>query len=414
MTIKTDILVVGGGLVGASLALALSETRWKVALAEARTDGRSATGDAAVGAMPSGVTGDTWDARIYAIAPASRSFLEGLGVWQRLDAKRVAPIQAMRVRGDSRSKLEFSAHDSGVAALAWIVESGALMRALWASMERQPRLDILCPAAPQALAVGSDGARLQLADGRGIEARLVIGADGARSFVRASAGIASTETPYGQCGVVANFSCARAHRSVAWQWFREDGVLAWLPLPGERMSMVWSTPQAHAEELLSLPDAEFCARVADAGEHALGELRLITRPTAFPLVALKSAAIVAPRIALVGDAAHVVHPLAGQGVNLGFGDAQALCAVLSDALEARSGDARDGVVDPGARLLLRRYERARAEDILSMQWATHGLARLFGSRAPGATLLRNWGLNLVNRLPMVKNALVSHAVAESH
>ena len=395
MTIKTDIVVVGGGLVGASLALALRDTCWKVALAEARADTRTATGVPANGAA-----GDEWDLRIYAISPASKSFLEGMGVWQRLDARRVAPIHAMRVRGDAGARLDFSAHDSGVEALAWIVESGALMQALWGGLERQPGLEILCPAAPQALDVGSDAARLRLVDGRDVEARLAIGADGARSFVRNAAGIAATETPYGQSGVVANFACGRPHRSVASQWFRDDGVLAWLPLPGDRISMVWSTPDAEA--LLALSDDEFCARVQSAGEHALGELRLLTRPAAFPLVALKSTRIISHRIALVGDAAHVVHPLAGQGVNLGFGDAQALSIVLRDALDG---------ADPGAHLLLRRYERARAEDILAMQWATDGLARLFGSRVPGAKRIRNWGLNLVNRLPMVKNVLVSHAIA---
>ncbi len=399
MTIKTDILVVGGGLVGASLALALGDTRWKIALAEARADMRTDTRTAA-STQAFGASDDDWDLRMYAISPASRSFLENLGVWQRLDAQRVAPIHAMRVRGDAGSSLDFSAHDSGVAALAWIVESGALMRALWAALERQPGLEILCPASPQALDICKDAARLRLADGRDVEARLVIGADGARSFVRNAAGIVASETPYGQSGVVANFACGRPHRSVASQWFRDDGVLAWLPLPGDRMSMVWSTPDAEA--LLALPDDAFCARVAAAGEHALGELRLITRPAAFPLVALKSTRIVSQRIALVGDAAHVVHPLAGQGVNLGFGDAEALSVVLRDALDG---------ADPGAHLLLRRYERSRAEDILAMQWATDGLARLFGSRAPGAKRIRNWGLNLVNRLPLVKNALVSHAVA---
>ncbi|MBM3346086.1 MAG: UbiH/UbiF family hydroxylase [Betaproteobacteria bacterium] len=392
MTRRTDILIVGGGLVGASLALALRGSPWHMALAEARP----------VEPPPAP---SEWDVRMYAISPASRAFLEGLGIWQRLDEERIAPVQAMRVRGDRRSTLDFSAHDSGVAALAWIVESGALARALWAALEHQPRLELLCPAVPQALDASADDLRVNLSGGRAIVARLVVGADGARSFVRTAAGIDAEPVPYGQSGVVANFACEHPHRSIASQWFRDDGVLAWLPLPGERISMVWSAPQAHAEELLALPDEALCARVAAAGGHALGDLRLITRPAAFPLAMLKARSLISQRVALIGDAAHVVHPLAGQGVNLGFGDAQALADVLGEAANAR----RDA--DPGARLLLRCYERKRAEHILAMRWTTDGLARLFASRAPGAQAVRNLGMNVVDRLPLLKNLLVSQAIA---
>jgi ubiquinone biosynthesis UbiH/UbiF/VisC/COQ6 family hydroxylase len=237
---------------------------------------------------------------------------------------------------------------------------------------------------------------------------LVIGADGAHSFVRDTAGMATHETPYGQSGVVANFACGFAHRSVATQWFRDDGVLAWLPLPGDRISMVWSTPQACADELLSLNAEALCERVAAAGGAAAGALRLITPPAAFPLCSLRAESLIAGRVALVGDAAHVLHPLAGQGVNLGFGDAETLAAVL---VGAAAGGTR--AVDPGSRSLLRRYERARAEDILAMRWMTDGLARLFGSRAPGARPLRNLGLSLVDRLPLLKGMLVTHAAGRA-
>ena len=392
--IRKDILIVGGGLVGASLALALRRSRHEVALLETRPP-----------ESPSPASG-AWDSRIYAVSPASRNFLTRLGIWQQLDPGRISPVLQMRVRGDAKSQLEFSAHDSGLEALAWIVESGAMVRALWSALSHQPNLERFCPAVPVTLTGGADAVRIDLADGRAVEARLVVGADGARSFVREACGISTRIVPYGQSGVVANFACERPHGSVASQWFRDDGVLAWLPLPGNRISMVWSTSQSHAEELLGLSGEALCARVAEAGGHALGALELITPAAAFPLSLMKSTSLIAPRIALVGDAAHVVHPLAGQGVNLGFADAE----MLADEL-IRVFPAAGHAADPGARMLLRRYERARAEDVLAMRLATDGLSKLFGSRMPGAGMLRNMGVNLVDRLPIVKNLLVSHAVS---
>jgi 2-octaprenylphenol hydroxylase len=394
MVIRKDILIVGGGLVGASLALALRRSRYEVALLESRPPGETPR------------TADHWDSRIYAVSPASRDFLSRLGVWQKLDASRVAPVLQMQVCGDRKSKLGFSAHESGIEALAWIVESGAMTRALWDALSHQSNLELFCPAVPNALATGDASVRVTLDDAREVEARLVVGADGARSFVREAAGISTQSIPYGQSGVVANFSCERAHRSVAYQWFRKDGVLAWLPLPGNRISMVWSTPQDHAEELRSLPEAALCARVAEAGSGTLGALQLLTPAAAFPLSMMNAKSPIGARVALVGDAAHVVHPLAGQGVNLGFGDAE----VLASELVRASGMGGPGS-DPGARMLLRRYERSRAEDVLAMRAATHGLSRLFGTDLPGAGMLRNWGVDLVDRLPVMKNLLVSQAVA---
>jgi ubiquinone biosynthesis UbiH/UbiF/VisC/COQ6 family hydroxylase len=218
--------------------------------------------------------------------------------------------------------------------------------------------------------------------------------------VRRSVGRTARAQSYGQLGVVANFATCRPHRGVAYQWFRDDGVLAYLPLAGNRMSMVWSTPEAHGRELAVAPAAELCRRVAAAGQGVLGDLELVTPARAFPLQVLTAESMIASRVALVGDAAHVVHPLAGQGVNLGFGDARA----LAQALRGR------GAADPGDRIVLRRYERSRAEAILAMRTVTHGLVDLFG--LPGAipSRLRNLGLNLTDRLPVIKNLLVRQAV----
>lgn len=380
-----DVVIVGAGLVGASLAVALRDSPLRLAMVEGRPP----------------VPAAGWDARVYAISPASRAFLDAIGVWPMLAAERIEPVRRMAVFGDDAGRLEFSAYENGVPELAWIVEGGAIARALWAGMAGQSNLEVICPAASVQLDVREASARLVLDTGRDIDARLVVGADGAQSFVRQQVMQPADVMPYGQSGVVANFLCERPHRGTAYQWFRNDGVLAWLPLPGQRMSMVWSTPESHAQALLALSPEQLCERVAAAGLHTLGGLECITAPAAFPLTKLTSRRLVAPRAALVGDAAHVVHPLAGQGVNLGFADAAALAGVIKSA-HARA--------DPGDLSLLRRFERARAEDILAMRTATDGLARLFRAGAPGLRRLRNIGMNSVDRLPVLKTLLVAHAL----
>ncbi len=380
-----DVVVVGAGLVGASVAAALAGSGLRAAVVEPTPPSRP---------------GDDWDSRIYAISPASAAFLAEVGAWERLDRARVQPVAAMCVSGDAPgARLEFSAYETGVAALAHVVESARLQQALWQVLEASGAR-LFAPAQCAGLDVGERAATLTLADGTALSARLVVGADGAQSWVRRNARLTARAQPYGQLGVVANFALAQAHRGVAYQWFRPDGVLAYLPLAGDRMSMVWSTPAAHGRELVALEQAELCRRVAAAGQGALGALALLTAARAFPLQRLTAQSMIAPRVALVGDAAHVVHPLAGQGVNLGFGDAR----VLARVLRAR------GPADPGDRAVLRRYERARAEAILAMRAVTHGLVGLFGQAGTIPSRLRNAGLNLTDRLPVVKNLLVRHAV----
>jgi ubiquinone biosynthesis UbiH/UbiF/VisC/COQ6 family hydroxylase len=379
---------VGAGLVGASLAAALAGSGLRSVVVEP---------------APPVAPGEGWDPRVYAISPGSRDFLAAAGAWERLDPARVQPVVRIAVAGDAPgARLDFSADDAAVVALAWIVESGRLQEALWRRLaEAGGDVRLLAPARCAKLEVDPQRARLELEDGRSIAAQLVVGADGAQSWVRRAAGLAARVEGYGQVGVVANFACARPHRATAYQWFRADGVLAYLPLPGERMSMVWSTPDAHAAALLDLDAPSLCRRVAAAGGGALGDLELLTPPQGFPLQRLAAESMIGPRVALVGDAAHVVHPLAGQGVNLGFGDAR----VLAQTLRARGAGE-----DCGARSLLRRYVRARAEPILAMRAVTHGLVRLFGLPGELPARLRNAGLNLTDRLPVLKALLVRHAV----
>jgi len=248
------------------------------------------------------------------------------------------------------------------------------------------------------LRIRKGGVEIGLEGGRSLSARLAVGADGADSWLRHAAGIQVRSRSYAQQGVVANFACGRMHRNAAYQWFRRDGVLAYLPLPQGRISMVWSTSDAHARELLELPPAQFCRRVAEAGGEALGSLEPLTPPAAFPLMSMNAEQIARDRVALVGDAAHVVHPLAGQGINLGFGDAHALAELLRDAPDA------------GDRLLLRRFERARAEDILAMRLVTDGLYRLFNADYPAIARIRNLGLNLTDSFPVIKTLLARRAI----
>lgn len=383
---RFDILIVGAGLAGASLAAALKGSRHRIALIEGRPPPPAPAG---------------WDSRVYAISPAAQGFLQEIGAWQHLDAGRLTPVHDMAIRGDSDGRLDFSAYDSGVGELAWIVESGLMQRELWEAVKRQGNLALFCPTQPQSLEVREDAVLLGLTSGETLEAKLVVGADGADSWVRTQAGLRADILPYGEMGVVANFECERPHRHTAFQWFRPDGVLAWLPLPGNRISMVWSTPQAHARELLGLDAGSLCRRVAAAGDERLGALDLITPPAAFPLRLMRVPRIVAPRLALVGDAAHAIHPLSGHGINLGFLDARELAATLRGAPEHE---------DCGDERRLRRYERARAEEVALLQWTTHGLQRLFRPQHPAFSVLRNLGLNLTDRLPVVRNMLVRYAL----
>ena len=380
-----DLVIVGGGLAGLSLACALRETPLRIALVEQRPPSR-----------PEG-----WDARVYAISPANVAFLEDIGAWKHLDTARIERIAAMKVFGDAGSRLDFSAYETGVSELGFILESSLMACELWENVKRQPNLTLLCPASPQRIEFREDAALLGLADGSSVSAKLIVAADGRDSWVRRCAGLDAFDTHYNEKGVVANFACEKPHRSHAYQWFSDEGVLAWLPLPGNRISIVWSAPDGLADELVSLSADAFCERVAAAGANALGRFELLTPPAAFPLRLMRVPKVVAPRLALIGDAAHGIHPLSGHGINLGYQDARVLAETLAACQPWH---------DIGNLRILERYQRARKEEVVLLQTSTDALRHLFKSELPGAKPLRNLGMNLTNRLPLLKNVLTRYAL----
>lgn len=323
---------------------------------------------------------EAFDSRVYALTPGNAAFLRQIDAWP----ERATPVHGMRIYGDESSLLEFDAYSAGVPELAWIVEDARLQAALWRDLE-------FVAGECREMRIEQDAVTLLL-DGRTIQARLVVGADGASSLVRKRAGIAVRERDYGQHAVVANFRCARPHGNVAYQWFQRGAVLALLPLAGDHVSMVWSR---------STPLDDVAAEVEKASGGVLGALELLGPPRSFPLRRLAAERLVAPRVALAGDAGHVIHPLAGQGLNLGLQDARTLAQVLATREPRR---------DPGELGLLRRYERARAEPILAMDTMVDSLFRLFGAENALAARLRNSGLNLADRLPVIKNMLMRQAM----
>jgi 2-polyprenylphenol 6-hydroxylase len=380
------VAVVGGGLVGKTAALALTQAGLRVALLAQPTVPRAA--------------GSIFDARIYALSASSQALLERLRIWQALDHSRLSPVYDMRVYGDAHAELHFSAFQASVPQLAWIVESSLIEEALDAALRFQPNLTWIDTRA-QGLDVKPDAATLGLANGRVIEADLVVGADGAHSWVRAQIGSKVERRDYRQTGVVANFKAAKPHGETAFQWFKGGEVIALLPLPDAHVSLVWSARTEHANELLALDPAQLAAHVEQATQGQLGALECVTPAQGFPLALQTVDRLIAPRVALVGDAAHLIHPLAGQGMNLGLRDAAALVDVVATKEPFR---------DLGDPVLLRRYERARREDIGALMIATDGLQRLFSVPGMVARSVRNVGMALVGSQPLIKRWLVSSAL----
>jgi ubiquinone biosynthesis UbiH/UbiF/VisC/COQ6 family hydroxylase len=381
-----DAAVIGGGLVGKTAALALTQGGLRVALLAQPC-----------AALPHGAS---FDSRVYALSSSSQALLERLRVWQALDLARLGPVYDMRVYGDAHAELHFSAFQASVPQLAWIVESSVIERALDAALRFQPNLTWIDTRA-QALDFTADSASVGLANGNVLEADLVVGADGAHSWVRAQIGSKMVRRDYKQTGVVANFKAEKPHSETAYQWFKDGEIIALLPMPDGHVSLVWSARTEHADQLVALDPAQLAAEVERVTGGQFGALDCVTPSQGFPLALQTVDRLVAPRVALVGDAAHLIHPLAGQGMNLGLRDVAALADTVAG---------KESFRDLGDMVLLRRYERARREDIRALMIATDGLQKLFSVPGPFAKALRNTGMAFVGAQPFIKRWLVSAAL----
>lgn len=382
-----DVVVIGAGLVGASTAVGLAKQGFKVALVDMKVP------------TSASVDPDVWDSRIYAISPGNVDWLGQIGVWKHINQARIAPIVGMHVWADTNSiPLSFDSVDAHLDNLGVILENSCLHQALWDELKNLD-VDVILDDQCIDILFGIESVTVRMMNGTSLSAQLIVAADGGNSWARSQASLGVQKKVYEHVGVVANFEVEFSHQNVARQWFLEDGILAWLPLPDNRISMVWSTKDA--QHLMQLSPLELCQTVAQAGDFKLGQMKLITRPATFSLVKQHAVSMIANRLVLVGDAAHQVHPMAGQGVNLGFRDVVELLKVLSD---------RHPLADIGDRFVLRRYERARKADVIAMQGLTDGLYGVFDSKRTTLKTLREWGLVLPNYWPGFKKQLMKHAL----
>ncbi|MDH3589588.1 MAG: UbiH/UbiF/VisC/COQ6 family ubiquinone biosynthesis hydroxylase [Gammaproteobacteria bacterium] len=387
-----DIVVVGAGMVGSAAAAVFGQRGLRVAVVEAR--------------MPQGDLNDgKIDLRVSAISRASQELLQQVGAWQNIDSKTISPYGEMRVWDadvppESADVVHFDAADIGEPELGFIIENRRIQDALHRCLNALPSVVLFTPCSVEDLTRCDDAIAVRLDDGRKLKARLVIGADGARSRTRELAAIATRGWSYEQKAVVTHVTTSNSHRETAYQRFLTDGPIALLPLYDGRSSVVWSTTPGHADELLALEQESFCRRVEEATDAVLGRVTHSDRRAAFPLQLLHAVDYVRPNLVLIGDAAHAVHPLAGQGVNLGFADVRKLGDVCREVDTLELGDLS----------VLRRYERERKSENLLMMGSVDALNRLFRADTPLVGRARQVGMSLFNRIPPLKHAIIRRAM----
>ncbi|NLS54181.1 FAD-dependent 2-octaprenylphenol hydroxylase [Hafnia alvei] len=386
-----DVVIAGGGMVGLATAAALQGSGLRIAVIENRIpEHAELTPEPAL--------------RVSAINAASERLLQHLGVWQDILALRASAYQGMEVwESDSFGRIAFRAQEYGHTHLGHIIENRVIQLALWNKVSRQSEVTMIAPATLQQVAWGENEAFITLDNGQMLTARLVIGADGAHSWLRQHADIPLTFWDYGHHALVATIKTERPHEGCARQIFRPNGILAFLPLEDAHLcSIVWSVSPEEAQRLAALPECDFNRELAVAFDTRLGLCEVVSARQSHPLVGRYARSFAAHRLALVGDAAHTIHPLAGQGVNLGFMDAAELASEIKRL--QRQGK------DIGRYMYLRRYERTRKHSAALMLTAMQGFRQLFDGDNPAKKLLRDVGMALADNLPGLKPRLVRHAM----
>ena len=386
-----DVVINGGGMVGATLAALLARQGKKVAVIEASK-------------VKKVFKKDPYDLRVSAISKASKKALVDAGAWDSIVAQRISPYEKMIVWDAAGDGLvEFDAAQLGEPELGHIIENRAIQFALIKALKQNELVSLYYPDSLSHFTVDDDQVHVELESGKHLSAQLLIGADGANSKVRDLAGIDFEQDDYGQSGLVSVVKPEKHHEYTAWQRFQATGPLAFLPLSDGYCSIVWTLPSDRADYYLSRSDDAFRAALGEALDYKLGEITEVGPRAAFPLKGSQAKQYVKPRIALVGDAAHTIHPLAGQGVNLGLKDAVELARVLSLAKPAANKNL-------GSYKLLRRYERARRGDNILTMRAMEGFRLLFGHSAAPVKTLRNMGMKLFNQTPRLKNEIIKKAM----
>jgi 2-polyprenylphenol 6-hydroxylase len=383
-----DVAVVGGGMVGAAAALALARSGFSTALLEAR-------------APQAWHEHDEVDLRVVGLAPSSIELLNSLDVWTSIRQSRASPYAHMHVwDAESGAAIDFDAASESRAQLGYIVENNLVQWTLWQALQGAG-VQRLCPAEVRAFDAGDDRIQLELADGSSCTAAVLVAADGAASPLRQLAGIGTTGRDYAQRAVVAHVATERPHAHTAWQRFLPSGPLALLPLADGRSSLVWSLPEAEAQRVLALNDQHFLDELGAASDFRLGRITASTPRAAFPLKLQLAERYQAQRMVLLGDAAHTVHPLAGQGVNLGLRDV----SELRDTLLA----ARSAGRDIGAEHVLRRYARRRRSADTLDAMGFDALARIYAWQSPALIAARGVGVRVLDRLDPLKRRIAMHA-----
>ena len=388
MPTRTDVVIVGGGLVGASLAIALAPSGKRITLIEAAAPPKSSP---------------AWEEREIALNVVSRRIYQGLGVWDRMAAE-ATPILVTHISERGRFGVaRFTAEEAGEKALGWNVPVRVLGATLWHKLGELSNVTVLCPEEVKGIEVESEGVRVIPSPSTGPRAgsardsllsRLVVACDGAQSVIRKALGVGAQVHDYEQTAIVSGVRPERPHRGVAYERFMPDGPVALLPKPDDRCGLIWTVPTAKAAALLAASDAEFLAQLQEAFGRRLGRFTEVGRRFGMPLTRVLSDRLTAPRVMFAGNAAQTLHPIAAQGFNLGLRDIATIAELVADA------------ADPGSPEVLAEYERRRRGERTTVSDFTDGLVRIFSNSIPGLAGARHWGLLALDLLPPVKRAVI--------